>query len=132
MSIAIIGSGMAGLSAAYDLTKTGHKVVLFDGAEEVGGLASGFKVDSWEWTLERFYHHWFASDQHVLRLASELNCADQILFQRPDTMMYHQGNFYPLDSPMSALLFPGLGWGINKLRFGINTLYLRSTKDWHS
>ena len=132
MRIAIIGSGMAGLSAAYDLTKTGHKVVLFDGAGEVGGLASGFKVDSWEWTLERFYHHWFASDQHVLKLANELNCAQQILFQRPDTMMYHKGAFYPLDSPMSALLFPGLGWGINKLRFGINTLYLRSTKDWHS
>ena len=70
MRIAIIGSGMAGLSAAYDLTKTGHKVVLFDGAGEVGGLAAGFKVDSWEWTLERFYHHWFASDQHVLKLLS--------------------------------------------------------------
>ena len=132
MNIAIIGSGMAGLSAAYDLTKAGHKVVIFDGAAEVGGLASGFKVESWAWTLERFYHHWFASDQHVLNLANELNCSDQIIFRRPDTMMYHLGKFYPLDSPMSALRFPGLGWGINKLRFGITTLYLRSTRDWRS
>ena len=132
MNIAIIGSGIAGLSAAYDLTEAGHKVVIFDGAAEVGGLASGFKVESWDWTLERFYHHWFASDQHVLKLARELNCSDQIIFRRPDTMMYHLGNFYPLDSPISALRFPGLGWGTNKLRFGITTLYLRSTRDWHN
>ena len=132
MSIAIIGSGIAGLSAAYDLTKAGHNVVIFDGASEVGGLASGFKVESWDWTLERFYHHWFASDQHVIKLAKELNCSDQIIFRRPSTMMFHRGNFYPLDSPMSALRFPGLGWGANKLRFGITTLYLRSTRDWRS
>ena len=87
MSIAIIGSGIAGLSAAYDLTKAGHNVVIFDGASEVGGLASGFKVESWDWTLERFYHHWFASDQHVIKLAKELNCSDQI------NMLWGNGSF---------------------------------------
>ena len=52
MNIAIIGAGPAGLAAAYDLTKAGHRVTLFEGAPNVGGLAAGFKAPHWEWTLD--------------------------------------------------------------------------------
>jgi hypothetical protein len=44
--------------------------------------------------------------------------------------MYHQGKFYPFDSIKKALLFPGLGFGINKIRFGLVGLYLRLTNRW--
>tara|TARA_B100000945_G_scaffold320613_1_gene331241 strand:+ start:1477 stop:2781 length:1305 start_codon:yes stop_codon:yes gene_type:complete len=132
MKIAIIGTGLTGLSAAYNLSKSGHNVTLFDGASNIGGLASGFKEHSWDWYLERFYHHWFASDQHVLDLAKELNCEEKIIFNRPSTMMYYHDQFYPLDSPLTALKFPGLGWGINKVRFGLTTAYLKSTKNWRN
>ncbi len=131
MKIAIIGAGITGLTAAYDLTKSGNKVVLFESASQVGGLASGFKADGWDWTLERFYHHWFASDRHVLALAAELGCRAKVIFPRPTTVMYHRGQFHPLDSPMAVLRFPGLGWGMRKLRFGLTTLYLRLSHDWH-
>jgi protoporphyrinogen oxidase len=47
-------------------------------------------------------------------------------------VVYHDGKFYPFDSYLNALLFPGLGWGINKIRFGLVGLYLRLTNDWHS
>ena len=93
MKIAIIGAGITGLAAAYDLTKSGHQVVLFESAPQVGGLASGFKVDGWEWTLEKFYHHWFATDQHVLKLADDLGCREKVFFSRPSTVMYHNGRF---------------------------------------
>jgi protoporphyrinogen oxidase len=46
--------------------------------------------------------------------------------------MYHEGEFYPFDSIMAALLFPGLGWGINKVRFGLVGLYLRLTNNWQA
>ncbi len=36
--IAIIGSGPAGLSAAYDLARGGHSVTMFEGEEELGGV----------------------------------------------------------------------------------------------
>lgn len=130
MKIAILGAGITGLAAAHDLTKCGHQVTVFESSPQVGGLAAGFKVDGWDWTLERFYHHWFTSDRHVLALAAEMGCREKIIFPRPSTVMYHCGKFHPLDSPLTALRFPGLGWGMTKLRFGLTTLYLRLSKDW--
>jgi len=44
--------------------------------------------------------------------------------------MYHKEKFYPFDSIPSAILYPGLGYGINKIRFGLVGLYLRMTKNW--
>ena len=128
--IAILGAGIAGLSAAYDLARTGRKVTIYEAADTIGGLAGGFKEPGWDWTVERFYHHWFASDRHILGLISELGWSDQVLFPRPYTVMYHQGRFYPFDSILQALRFPGLGWGINKARFGLVGLYLKLTNNW--
>ena len=47
--IAIIGAGFGGMAAAYDLAKAGHKVTIYEAAETVGGLASGFKEPHWDW-----------------------------------------------------------------------------------
>jgi protoporphyrinogen oxidase len=129
--IAIIGAGIGGMSAAYDLAKAGRDVTLYEAADHVGGLAAGFKEPHWDWTVERFYHHWFQSDQYMLGLIHELGWSDQVLFPRPVTVMYHQGKFYPFDSIQAALMYPGLGWGINKIRFGLVGLYLRLTNNWH-
>lgn len=130
MEVAIIGAGFGGMAAAYDLVRAGHKVAIYESASYPGGLASGFKEPFWDWTVEKFYHHWFASDEHMLGLMDELGWKDKVIFKRPYTVVYHGGKFYPFDSILTALMFPGLGWGINKVRFGLVGLYLRLTNDW--
>ena len=132
MNIAIIGAGYAGLSAAYDLTKTGHNVTVFEAADHTGGLAAGFKETHWDWSVEKYYHHWFASDQHMLGLIKELGLEHKVLFPRPFTVVFHKDKWYPFDSILKALLYPGLGWGINKVRFGFVGLFLRLTNNWKS
>ncbi|MBI5932390.1 MAG: NAD(P)/FAD-dependent oxidoreductase [Chloroflexi bacterium] len=132
MKIAIIGAGYGGMAAAYDLRKAGHEVVIFESAEFVGGLASGFKEPHWDWSVEKFYHHWFQSDSAMLGLIRELGWEDKVRFPRPLTVMYHDGRFYPFDSILKALLFPGLGFGLDKIRFGFVGLFLRLTNNWRA
>lgn len=133
MRIAIIGAGYAGLSAAYDLRKAGHhEVTIFESAEYVGGLASGFKEPHWDWSVEKFYHHWFQSDSSMLGLIEELGWMDKIIFPRPYTVMLFKDKFYPFDSILNALLFPGLGFGLDKIRFGFVGLFLRITNNWRA
>jgi len=130
MKIGIIGAGFGGMAAAYDLRKAGHEVTVFEAAGFVGGLASGFKEPYWDWSVEKFYHHWFASDKHMLGLIEELGLSDGVIFPRPYTVLLYKGKWYPFDSILKALLFPGLGFGLNKIRFGLVGLYLRLTNNW--
>ncbi len=128
--IAVIGAGIGGMAAAYDLAGAGNQVTIYEAADHVGGLAAGFKEPHWSWSVEKYYHHWFQSDQHILGLIEELGLSENVIFPRPLTVMYHKDRFYPFDSILNALLFPGLGWGINKIRFGLVGLYLRLTNNW--
>lgn len=130
--IAIIGAGIGGMAAAYDLISAGNQVTIFEASDQAGGLASGFKEPHWKWSVEKYYHHWFASDQHILGLIDELGWRNQVLFPRPITVMFYKDRFYPFDSIPAALLFPGLGWGINKIRFGLVGLFLRLSNNWQS
>ena len=132
MKIAIIGAGYGGLAAAYDLRKAGHEVVIYESANYVGGLASGFKEPHWDWSVEKFYHHWFQSDDSMMGLIQELGLQDKVIFPRPLTVMYFNGKFYPFDSILNALRFPGLGFGLNKIRFGFVGLFLRLTNNWRA
>ena len=132
MKIAIIGAGYAGMSAAYDLRKAGHEVTIIESAEYVGGLASGFKEPHWDWSVEKFYHHWFQSDAAMLGLIEELGLKDKVIFPRPLTVMLYKDKFHPFDSILNALRFPGLGFGLNKIRFGFVGLFLRLTNNWRA
>jgi protoporphyrinogen oxidase len=66
----------------------------------------------------------------MLGLIDELGLSEKVRFPRPYTVMLHQGEWYPFDSIIQALLYPGLGWGINKIRFGLVGLFLRLTENW--
>jgi protoporphyrinogen oxidase len=132
MKIAIIGAGYGGMAAAYDLNTAGHEVTIFESAEHVGGLASGFKEPHWGWSVEKFYHHWFQTDSEMLGLIRELGWEDKVRFPRPFTVMLYKNKWYPFDSISKALLFPGLGFGLNKIRFGFVGLFLRSTNNWRA
>jgi protoporphyrinogen oxidase len=152
MDIAIVGAGITGLSAAYDLTRQGHDVTVYEARSYAGGLAAGFRDRGWDWHLERFYHHWFASDDDLIGLIEELGALDRLFFRRPTTTFYYrvdavtQGQLYPLDSPvpwLGPVRFPPLHRAIrvlqftplpliDRLRAGLVGAYLTLIRDWRS
>ena len=127
MKIAILGGGITGLTAAYKLAQKGHKVTVFEKEKILGGLASGFKADGWDWYLERAYHHLFASDSDILKFAQEIGF-DKIFFQAPITSSLFEKdkkiNIHALDTPIDLLKFPYLNI-IDKLRAGFIIVFLK-------
>ena len=130
LKIGIIGAGIAGMSAAWDLARAGHEVHIFEGADRVGGLAAGFKDDGWDWYLEKYYHHWFEGDKHILGLIDEIGHSDKILFPRPKTSYWLDGKIYRSEISPSALLLP-LSL-LAKFRLGLAGIYLKLTRSWQS
>jgi protoporphyrinogen oxidase len=127
MKIAILGGGITGLTAAYFLGEKGHQVTVMEKENLLGGLASGFKNDHWNWYLERTYHHLFASDSDILDFAKEIGFK-KIYFRKPVTsslfIVKNKLSDFPLDTPIDLLRFPLLGL-IDKLRAGIIIVFLK-------
>ncbi|MDX2161591.1 MAG: NAD(P)/FAD-dependent oxidoreductase [bacterium] len=131
MQIGIIGAGAAGMAAAWDLVSAGHDVTLFEAGAEVGGLAAGFKEPEWDWTLEKFYHHWFETDADILKLVGELGKSDKLMFPRPKTSYWLDGQIVRSEmTPQSVLFALPLSLPAKiRLAFGGGLLkYL--TRDW--
>ena len=129
MEIGIVGAGVAGLTAAYELGKADHHVTVFEQAPKAGGLSGTFRDERWEWPLEKFYHHLFASDHSVLNLSRELGLGPKIFFPRPITAIWQDGTINAFDSPMAVLRYPYLSF-VDKVRVGVVTLYLRLSSNW--
>jgi len=127
MRIAIIGAGFTGLSAAYELVKKNHDVVIFEKDSEAGGLAIGYKEKNWEWSLEKHYHHLFTNDKKILNLAKELNY--EIIIKRPKTSVFVKNKSFQLDSPITVLKFPLLTF-FERLRMSATIGFLRINPFW--
>lgn len=131
LKVGVIGAGVAGLAAAWDLVRAGHEVHVFEGAGEVGGLAAGFRDEGWEWTLEKFYHHWFETDRDMLTLIEELGKSDRLIFPRPKTSYWIDDKIVRSEMNISMLSLP-LSF-VSKVRLGLAGVYLKFlTENWRA
>ncbi len=131
MKIAIIGAGITGLTAAYDLLNAGHEVTVYEANQYAGGLAAGFKDERWDWPLEFFYHHLFKSDDQIIALVKELGISSKLFWPRPTTSVIYDNRIVPFDSPQSWITYPGFNL-VDVARFGLVSAYLRFTNPWRS
>jgi protoporphyrinogen oxidase len=128
LNIGIIGAGVAGMAAAWDFVNAGHHVTLYEAGPEVGGLAAGFRDPSWAWALEKFYHHWFETDQAMIDLIAEIGHSDKVLFPRPKTSYWMDGKITRSEISLSALFLPISP--LAKLRLAFAGAYLKLVPNW--
>jgi protoporphyrinogen oxidase len=126
-NVIVIGGGFTGLSTAYELAKRGVAVTVLEKQDKVGGISADFEVNGC--CVDKFYHHFFNSDEHLIRLAGEIGFSDRLIYSPTKTSVYIDGNFYRLSSPLDVLRFGPLGL-IDRIRLGILVLRARGISDW--
>lgn len=107
--IAVIGAGPAGITAAYQLTKAGYHVEVYEASDRVGGLSKS--LDLWNQRVDLGPHRFFSDDNRVNSLWLEVVGQDYRMVDRL-TRIYYKKKFYyyPL-KPFDAIMKLGLGTG---------------------
>ena len=126
-SVAVIGGGFTGLTAAYRLAQAGCEVTVYEAGTDLGGLAGGFEIDGRP--LEKAYHFLYRTDEHILALVDELGLADSITFHASSVSTYYDGHLYPMMTPLDLLRFRPLRFR-NRVRAGATVLYLQRVRNW--
>ncbi len=122
----IVGGGILGMTMALRLAQRGQRVTLFEGASQLGGLASEWQLGDVTW--DRHYHVTLLSDTALRNLLTELDLEDQIRWVQTQTGFYTDGHLYSMSNSLEFLRFPPLGL-IDKLRLARTILHASRIQD---
>jgi protoporphyrinogen oxidase len=125
--VVVIGGGLSGLAATYDLSRAGHHVTILEAAADFGGLASSFRLEGHP--VERFYHFICRADTQLIRLVNELGLGGKLRWRRTQTAFYYNGRSYAFGSPLHLMRFSCVPW-TQRVRFGLHILRSRYRAQW--
>ena len=120
MRIAVLGAGVAGLTAARRLALGGHAVDVFERWPGLGGQAATLDVGGGH-RLERYYHHLFTSDRHIAHLYDEVGLPDELEWRDSSNAFFVDGRQWPFTSPLDLLRFKPLS-PLGRVRMGAAVL----------
>jgi len=126
-SVAIVGGGILGMTAAYRLAQKGVRVALYERANDLGGLVGSFDFDGYP--VDRFYHVILPTDDRVRGLAEELGLGDRFRFRPTKVGFYGGGHLFSMTSPKEFLTFPLLR-PRDRVRLGMFVARCQLTKDY--
>jgi protoporphyrinogen oxidase len=125
--VAVIGAGPMGLAAAYELSKSGAQVTVFERDDRIGGM-SAF-VDFAGTRIERYYHFICRPDQTTFDYLKEFGLEDRLRWTETKMGFYWSGKLYDWGHPLALLKFPGLSF-VDKVRYGLHVLRAKGIEDW--
>lgn len=126
--VAVIGGGIAGLTAAYRLSQQGLRVSLWERGSRLGGQAAAFPVAGGA-SLEYFYHHLFQSDREIVKLIEEIGIGDHLVWLPSNVGYFADGKSYPLNGALDLIKLPIIPFH-DRIRLGATTFYLQHVKNW--
>lgn len=127
--IAVLGAGPMGLAVAYQLVRDGHRPVVFEADDRVGGMTACFDFNGL--SIERYYHFHCISDSGFLSILDELGLSDRMRWTQTKMGYWHGKRLQPWGNPLALLKFKGLGL-FAKLRYGLHAFLStkRKREDW--
>jgi protoporphyrinogen oxidase len=123
MRVAVIGAGVAGLTAAHRLSEIGHACDVYERWPGLGGQAATIDAGGGV-RIERYYHHLFMTDRHIQALYRELGLPDELEWRPSSVAMFSDGHTHPFTTPLDLLRYPPLSLG-SRLRMGAAVLLLQ-------
>jgi protoporphyrinogen oxidase len=125
--LAIIGAGPMGLVCAYELSKRGYRVDVFEREREIGGMSAHFDFSGL--SVEKFYHYITKCDTYLIELLKELDLYQYLNWTETKMGFYYNGRLYKWGGPVELLQFKGAGL-IEKARYGFHVFYCGKLKNW--
>lgn len=125
--IAVLGAGPMGLAAAYQLARSGHRPVVFEADDRVGGMAAAFDFSGL--TIERYYHFHCISDRDFLAILDELALTDKMRWVETKMGYWFQGHLQPWGNPIALLKFRGVSL-VAKIRYGLHAFMSTKRSNW--
>jgi phytoene desaturase len=78
MKVNIIGSGVAGLTAALTLARNGHQVEVFEQFNRIGGVTGGMEAEGFEWDYGQLNVEGFGKEEPSGAILNELGVLEKI------------------------------------------------------
>lgn len=125
--IAVLGAGPMGLAVAYQLARDGHKPIIYEADDRVGGMTAAFDFSGL--SIERYYHFHCISDHAFLSMLDELALADKMHWVETKMGYWYQGRLQPWGNPVALLKFKGLSL-VAKFRYGLHAFLCTKRKNW--
>jgi protoporphyrinogen oxidase len=125
--IAVLGAGPMGLAVAYQLARDGHRPVVFEADDRVGGMTAAFDFSGL--TIERYYHFHCISDRAFLTILDELGLAKKMRWVETKMGYWYQNRLQPWGNPLALLKFRGLSLTA-KFRYGLHAFLSTKRTDW--
>ena len=125
--IAVLGAGPMGLAVAYQLVLDGHRPVLFEADDRVGGMTATFDFAGLD--IERYYHFHCISDHAFLKVLEELGISEKMRWTETKMGYWYQGRLQPWGNPVALLKFRGLSL-MAKFRYGLHAFLSTKRDDW--
>ncbi len=97
--VVIIGAGPAGLTAAYELVKTGRTATVLEADDMVGGISRTVERDGWRFDIGG--HRFFTKVPEVEAFWHEVLPDGEFMLRPRKSRIYYQGKF--IDYPLKAM-----------------------------